>query len=98
MKKHIRPGKELFLQKLRSRKKDIIKPGEYKIYSVNSSLELIHAIVSIYCTTKFYPELSEIMFCSKKTKLYEVESFIMRAINAHRNFPKRENVFLISNF
>ncbi len=38
MKNHIRPGKELFDLKARGRKKEIINPGECKIYSVNSSL------------------------------------------------------------
>lgn len=84
--------------KARSFKKDIIKPGECKIYSVSSSLELIQSIASVYCTNRFYPELSEIIFCSKKTKLYEMESFILRAINANVNFTNRDKIFVIANF
>ncbi len=86
MQDHIKKPKEGG-SKLRSSEIKMVTPGECRIYSVGSSLDLIRAVASIYSTTLFFPELSEILFCSRATKQYEVESFIIRALYARKNFP-----------
>eukprot|EP00347_Sterkiella_histriomuscorum_P006051 403354251 len=78
-------------------RKKVMLLGEVQIYQVTRDIDNIKAIASIFSVCKFYPQMSQLMFCNKKTKLYEVECFIMRAI-LFPNDKNEQRVFILSNF
>eukprot|EP00347_Sterkiella_histriomuscorum_P007764 403347649 len=90
--------KQMFYDaELNELKKKVITPGKVQIYSVSSEIDNINAIASIFSVSQFYPSMPQLMFCNKKTKLYEVECFFMRAILSPQRI-KEQRVFILSNF
>jgi hypothetical protein len=58
---------------------------------------LCEVILSLFALNGFYPQSSEILFCTRKLSLHELESFILRACYSNSVF-KRRKVFVIANF
>ena len=59
--------KDLFKSKIDNKfNTEDLKLGKIQVFSVNNSLEIIKAIASIYSISEFFPQMSEILFCTKK--------------------------------
>ncbi len=70
--------------------------GKVQYKWVNRDNEICEAILAHYYFTGYYPQSSQILFCTKQTSIHDLENFIGRAI--YSPYLGRKKLFMIVNF